>query len=334
MATPAVSVSVQLQVGSGAPSTISVRAIGDSVTAGFGYYEDGSAMTIEQLLDCRPGSTLYDACSSNSLTTSNDGPLQYAPDYGLSNGIAWPANWARANGITNFANYAVTGSTPGQWAPGGAFYRTTQAVESAAPDYVVFTLGANPLLSNMLFGIDNMGCAIWSDLFGDFTTCVLNAFRTVDLQGNLAAVYADLLRNTPSSTQILAMQYHIAVPSIALAYSSKQIERMTELVNQTIAQTVAATRSARIKTVAPPRFDVGIDMTPLARAGYSCFSGGFVDGPSVQSSATQWELQHDPLGGPFCPGPDSGPPWIISADTGIHPSVAGHAQMASALPVP
>ena len=326
---PAVEAAVPLLVGSGAPSSVRVRAIGDSITAGFGWYWNGAAMSFEDLFGCRPGTVLYDACSSNSLTTSNTGPLRYAPDYGLSNRIAWPAQWAARYGVTDYANYAVTGSAPSDWLPGGAFYPQLRAAEASAPDYLVFTLGANPLLSNVLFGIGNMECAIWSDLFGNFTDCVLRAFAQVNLQTNLRALYAHLLANTPASTRIVAMQYYPAVPSIALAYTAKQLERMAELLDQVIAQTVAATGSPRIRTVAPPRFNVGLDMQPLYPSRYSCGSG-FVDGPSNQSSATQWELYLDPVGGTFC----SGTPWIISSDTGIHPNVNGHAQIASVLPPP
>jgi hypothetical protein len=52
-----------------------------------------------------------------------------------------------------------------------------------------------------------------------------------------------------------------------------------------------------------------------------------VDGPSVQSDAAQVELAiTNPFS--FCGTTDY---WIISADTGVHPSVAGHAQFAAAL---
>jgi lysophospholipase L1-like esterase len=311
-----------------------VRALGDSVTAGFGYYGDGSTMSLLDLPDCRPTATAEnDACSSNATNTSDDdGPVQYAPDYGLANDVAWPAQWANRYGITNFANYAISGSEPADWAPGGQFYATTQAVEAADPDYVVLTLGANPLLSNVLFGLDQMGCAIDSDLFGDYTACVQRWFAQVGLVQNLTAVYSELLARTDAT--ILLLQYHLSIPSSALAYSAVQIEQLGDLVNGTIASVAASFGSPRLQVVAPPRFDVGIDMTPLAPDTYSCSELGYqVDGQSVQSSATQDELEIlHPLS--FCSGPAEGPPWVISADTGIHPSAAGHAQMASALPAP
>lgn len=328
-ASAAVASELPILVG-GAASSVRVRAIGDSITAGFGWYSTGAPMSGWSLPWCRPGARLNDACSSNSTTTSNSAPLVYAPDYGLSNKVAWPAQWAAANGITDFANYAVTGSAPSDWRPGGAFYPQLRAATDSRPDYIVFTLGANPLLSNVLFGIDNMKCAIWSDLFGDFTRCVLNAFASVNLTGNLTALYAELLARTPATTKIIAMQYYTAVPSIALAYSSQQLERMSDLLDGVIASTVAAAGSPRLRTLAPPRFNVGIDMSPLVQPSFSCFSGGMVDGPSAQSTLTQDEFKIDPLIDAFC----GGTPWIISADSGIHPEVAGHAQIASVLPTP
>jgi hypothetical protein len=66
-------------------------------------------------------------------------------------------------------------------------------------------------------------------------------------------------------------------------------------------------------------------MTPLAPNVYSCTRLGFrvyVDGPSVQATVAQDELRLDHFS--FCSRPaGAGPPWVISADTGIHPSADG-----------
>ena len=77
-----------------------MRALGDSVTAGFGFYANGGAMSFTRLYRCRPADSGYnDACSSNSLTTnSSQGDLSFAPDYGLSNNVSWAAQWANAHG--------------------------------------------------------------------------------------------------------------------------------------------------------------------------------------------------------------------------------------------
>lgn len=310
-----------------------VRALGDSVTAGFGYYGNGTPMTIGHLLECRPPSQGFDdACSSNSLVTSNKQALEYAPDYGLSNNVSWAAQWANEHAITNFENLAISGSEPADWAPGGEFHATTAQIESEDPDYILMTIGANPLLSEMLFGIDHMGCAIYAQVFGDYSECIEEAFAEVHLQERLKALYTDLVQHTEAT--IYLMQYHLSVPSVALAYSATQIAEMDKLLNREIAKVAAEVNPQRLRVVAPPHFNVGIDVSPVYPSRFSCSSLGYkVDGPSVQSTPTQDELELlHPLS--FCEGPPVGPPWVIGGDTGIHPSAAGYAQMASQVPPP
>lgn len=328
-------VPVQVRVGSVDPSTVSVRTLGDSVTAGFGYFgSTGRAMILDQLLDCKPGATVYnDACSSNSSNTTNVGSdPNYLPDYGLSRNISWPAVWANSYGITNYKNYAVSGSAPSDWLPGGQFNSTLESIEAENPDYIMFTLGANPLLSDMLFGVDEMGCAIYSDLEGDYEACIESAFASVNLAGKLNALYTDLVNKTTS--KIVLMQYHLSIPSSAIAYTTGQIATMGNLMNEVIAEQAAAVSTSRIAVISPPHFNVGIDMDPIFPSKYKCtLFGSRVDGPSVQSTPTQDEFELlDPIS--FCSGPSIGSPWVISGDTGIHPSFAGYAQMADQIPPP
>ena len=327
---------VQVRIGEVDSDDVSVIAFGDSVTAGFGYFgKTGKQMSIEQLIDCRPAATDFnDACSSNSFNrdSSVGTSPDYLPDFGLSRNISWAAQWANEYGITDFENYAVTGSAPSDWLPNGQFDATRQEIEGHNPDYILLTMGANPILSDVLFGIDNMGCALEADLFGDFRQCVLDYFAAVDLSQNLQQLYSSLVNST--SSEIIVMQYHLSIPATALAYSAVQLEMMGDLLNEVIASEAESVSTERITVVTPPRFDVGIDMTPLAPADFSCsFLGYKVDGPSVQSTPSQDELLIDhPLS--FCSGPAIGPPWVISGDTGIHPSAAGYFQMASQIPAP
>lgn len=330
----AATVAAAIQIKVGGDTSLVVRALGDSVTAGFGYYDDGTQMDFTSLLTCKPGATAYDdACSSNSTNRSNEEPaVAYAPDFGLANNVSWAAQWANAHAVTNYKNFAISGSEPADWAPGGQFYPTTARIEAEEPDYVLMTVGANPLLSEMLFGADNMGCAIWSDVFGRYRECIEAAFAEVHLRDNLKSLYADLVDNTEAT--IVLMQYPLSVPASALAYSATQIATMGAMLNEQIASVAAEVSSSRLRVAAPPHFNVGIDLAPIYPSAYSCSDLGYeVDGRSVQSEPSQDELLLDhPLS--FCSGPASGPPWVIAGDTGIHPSAAGYAQMAAQVPPP
>lgn len=327
-------VEAPIQIKVAAPKRIVVRALGDSVTAGFGYYDNGKQMDFTSLPSCKPAESAYDdACSSNSTNTSNeDAGVSYAPDYGLANNVSWAAQWANEHGVSNFENLAVSGSEPSDWVPGGQFYPTTKRIEAEAPNYILMTAGANPLLSDMLFGVDNMGCAIWSHVSGEYRECIEKAFAEVNLRGNLKSLYTELVDNTRAT--IYLMQYHLSVPATALAYSAGQIATMGLLMNEAIASVAAEVNSSRLRVIEPPHFNVGIDVSPVFPSDYSCSRFGYlVDGRSVQSTPSQDELEIDhPLS--FCSGPAEGPPWVISGDTGIHPSATGYAQMAARVPAP
>ncbi len=327
--------SVQVTVAT--PKLISVRAIGDSVTAGYGYYDDAREMPIYRLPECKPlGTHLNDACSSNSTATYETGveePISYAPDYGLANDVSWAAQWANAYGVTDYENLAVTGSEPKNWAPGGTLYATTKAVEAENPDYILMTMGANPILAETLFGLDPMGCAIYADIFGEYNRCVERAFAKVNLRTELHRLYADLVEHSTST--IYLMQYHLSIPSSALAYTSAQIAETAALMNQAIAEVAAEVSPTRLQVIAPPHFNVGLDIEPVSPAGYECgeLVTDRVDGPSVQSAATQAELHlFHPV--EFCPQAEGEAPWVISGDTGIHPSAEGYFHMASRIPAP
>ncbi len=322
------------QVKVGSAGGVVVRAMGDSVTAGFGYYDNGKLMPFTSLRSCEPGETFYnDACSSNSVSRDNGGKkVEYASDYGLADNVSWAAQWANAHGVANYENLAVSGSEPSDWLPEGQLFETAKRIEAEDPDYIPMTMGANPLLSEMLFGTDNMGCAIESDITGGYRECIEEAFEKVHLRANLKQLYGELVAKTEAT--IFLMQYHLSIPSSALAYSATQIAMMGVLLNETIASVASEVAPKRLRVVAPPYFAVGIEMEPVHRNSFSCSRLGFeVDGQSVQSEPTQDELEiSHPLS--FCEGPAEGPPWVISGDTGIHPSAAGYAQMASRVPAP
>ena len=97
----------------------------------------------------------------------------------------------------------------------------------------------------------------------------------------------------------------------------------------------AAMYAFGLQVVTPPHFNVGVSLEPVYPGNYSCSILGYtVDGPSVQATPTQDELEAAHYLS-FCPGPQGGgEPWVIGADTGIHPSPAGYRQMASQVPAP
>lgn len=315
----------------GAPSGVVVRALGDSVTAGFGYYSNGKNFPLDDLFTCEPSKTLFnDACSSNSTSTKAvEGAPEYAPDYGLANDVSWAAQWANEHGITNYKNFAVSGSEPGNWAPGGFLYKYTKQIEAEDPDYLLLTLGANPLLSKLLTSPRDLWCAATSEL-PEFEACIREEFAKVGLRTNLKNVYAELLSRTAAT--IYVMQYHLSIPWSALADSTLEIARANQMLNEEVAAVVAEMGNSRMQLVIPPPFDVGIDIAPVHPSTYTCRIYP-VDGPSVQSTGTQIELEDHPLS--FCSGPaGGGENWVIDNDTGIHPSAAGYRQMASQVPAP
>jgi hypothetical protein len=90
------------------------------------------------------------------------------------------------------------------------------------------------------------------------------------------------------------MQYHLSIPSTALAYTAVQIAEMAKMMNAEIAKVAGEVNPRRLQVVAPPHFNVGIDLAPVYPSKFSC----------------------------------------SRFDTGIHPSATGYTQMASQVPAP
>lgn len=316
----------------GTASNPTVRAIGDSVTAGFGYYgATGLEIGLGDLYGCRPvaGET-NDACSSNSLAEkSGTSKVPYPKDYGLATGISWAAQWAKGNGVTDYKNFAISGSEPANWAPNGVFYSSiTEKMEKEEPDFILLTLGANPLLSKMLFEPEEWACGL--EGLKEFEECVAKEFEEAKLRESLKSLYADLVKNTAAT--IYVMQYHLAVPWSALFDSSIELAAANEMLNREIASVAGGFGGGRLKVISPPHFFVGLELGRFYPSTYVCRYYP-VDGRSVQSYKTQGELKVHLFS--FCPGPGEGEaPWVINNDTGIHPSVTGYSHMAAEVPAP
>jgi lysophospholipase L1-like esterase len=302
-----------------------MRAIGDSVTAGFGYLGDGTPMSVLQLPFCIPPSALNDRCSSNSSNgPSTGGPPSWSPDFGYGNAIAWPAQFARVNGIpaSAFENLAVSGAAPVDWATGGQLADVLAEVVADDPDLTVITLGANPLLDLFLAG-RGIGCAATlSD--PAFRACVQKLVDQQQLVPRLRAVIAQLL--VAPGNRVVVSQYHQAIPASSI-FGVSSLRILGQVLNANVAEAVqgAPGFGTSVFLMEPPLFPVGLPPGSVSCPG-AIFTS-VVDGQSRQSEAAQDELlATNPLS--FC---DSTEYWIISADTGIHPSVTGHAQYAAAL---
>ena len=326
-----------------------MRALGDSVTAGFGYYEDGSPMLVVDLLDCKPPAVVTNRCSSNSDEGPGyTGPPEWSADFGLGNDVSWAAQFA--NGLQGgghvtapdmFQNRAVTGSAPSDWLSDGILADQLEAIVAENPELIVFTMGANPLLTTILLTEAGEECA-FTGTVAALEACIQPFFDRVQLTLRLQQFYTALL-GAPNST-IVTFQYHLAIPSANL-FAVWQLEAMTDYFNAQIATAVANTKAAlpqeagRLILIQAqtdpassspqqvPRFNIGLPPNGQSWSPpYNCGRGDFVDGPSHQSSPTQTEFWVEHLFA-YCQGPE----WIIRADSGIHPNSAGYAGFANAL---
>lgn len=302
-----------------------MRAVGDSVTAGFGFLGDGTPMGATQFPSCIPPAALNDRCSSNSPNgPGSAGDPAWTTDYGLGNRVAWPAQFAAANGIgaASFENRAVSGAAPADWATGGQLNAVLAGVVADDPDLTVMTLGANPLLDIFLEG-RGIGCAATlSD--SAFRACIQGYIDGQELVPRLRSVIAQLL--VAPGNRVVVSQYHQSIPA-ATIFGVSSLRILGEVLNANVAAAVqgAPGFGSRVFLMTPPLFPVGLPPGDVSCPGEIFTS--VVDGQSRQSRAAQDELEvDDPLS--FCGSTEY---WIISADTGIHPSVAGHAQLAAAL---
>ncbi|HEU5324168.1 MAG TPA: hypothetical protein VFX28_25430, partial [Methylomirabilota bacterium] len=179
-----------------------------------------------------------------------------------------------------------------------------------------------PLLDEFLAGRGTGCAATLSD--AAFRACIQ---RLIDQQGlvpRLRAVIARLL--VAPGTRVVVSQYHLSIPASSI-FSVSSLRIIAEVVNDNVAAAVegAPGFGSRLFLMTPPLFPVGLPPGDVSCPGEVFTS--VVDGHSRQSQVAQDELLlTDPVS--FC---DSTEYWIISADTGIHPSAAGHAQYAAAL---
>jgi hypothetical protein len=220
----------------------SVIFLGDSVTAGFGYFgtkEDAKNISgsvnnkfanswyfgDNSLSDCNPpdGPTPTNQCSNNNYNGApwSAGPWQAGPDapnVAYSYQIAASQNPAAAAPIEN---WAITGSTPEQWDAGGAFSFELNSIKDTT---VVLTLGANPILSETLnikvsgfnqvqgscSGMEWLGwTGWWAYPTSHVVDCVNQQWLQRGQTDHLLGVYKTLLKN---NNHVLALRYPRGCP--------------------------------------------------------------------------------------------------------------------------
>ncbi|MEI6622588.1 MAG: SGNH/GDSL hydrolase family protein [Actinomycetes bacterium] len=316
-----------------------IVAIGDSFTAGFGFYGNGSEMGVTDLPGCMPADTPNDACSSNSNTGSKDAPgINFTTDYGFNNQVSWAAGFAATQGITTqnaeqyYRNFAVTGSTAEEWAKDKLKFTqfdnlpALDVVAEEDPDLILMTLGGNPSLTNILFGGGNK-CAVLQRY-----DCFQSVIDSFDTRQNLEEVYRRLLKTTDAL--ILPMLYPQIVPAATL-FSAEGLLVARQALNDTIAQATNNVRNelpAEAWRLVWTHKDFRVGIAPgrywsfLQCFGATAYGLNDADGPSDQSTATQAVFAFSRKFTGWCPGS----PWIISGDTGIHPNQKGYRNLRDA----
>ena len=311
----------------GTAAAQTMRVLGDSVSAGFGYLGDGTPWKARDLLRCMPERHDNDRCASNAANVvGSTSPLRFLPDFGLGNGVAWPAQAARSLGLTRagqFANFAISGATPADFDTGGKFAHLTARAMRDAPDVVVVMLGANPMLHEFIMG-RAYGCELrWR--LASFAACADAHVQASGLTRHLASIIRSLV--VGSRTQVVVVNYPVAVPASAFLQVDR-VRYVAGALQGAVRAAVQASGTAGDRTLLMegPQASTG-----LGPGTHRCETNALgahprVDGESTQARVTQMKLAIlHPFG--FCPGAVR---WFVSSETGAHLSVAGHAQYARA----
>lgn len=212
-------------------SGLVIRAIGDSVTAGFGYADaDGDRFDAIEL----------PFCASRAAH-----PRCQDPD-----GVAYPARYASGVEDANFVNYAISGSTAADWLGEGKrpeLNARLQArfakVVAADPDVTVLTLGANPLLDSFLTDIAGRRlCATTRDR-QKARACIRTALDEERVEARLQRIYDELL-DTPDDGRnglVVVFQYPESHPPSAIGVNvTVLVEELRLAIAASVARAIAA----------------------------------------------------------------------------------------------
>lgn len=268
-------------------------AVGDSVTAGFGYNAAGNGLSPLDVGHCAGLSkpqTAWPACQ---------GPLS----------VAYPAVYARRKrlGTDQFSNAAVEGSTAYDWAQGKWRSRLDRVVASA-PTLTVLTLGADPALTDVIIpGNAGYDCFHRARSGPEAANCAdyeLNKNNTVH---DLETVYQRLLSANGNRNRVAVFLYYNTIPvtlsfsvwppstfdlnayqnGIKVFFLNQELNKQITRAITTVAAQLSPEQRTRIRAVEP--------------------------GPFEAHTCTDQQ------------------PWILKTDTCIHPTADGHIQLASQL---
>lgn len=338
--------------------------LGDSVTAGYGYLgakEDPAVAvgTVNEpfannwltgptsLSYCTPVSdgVLDDRCSNNNVLGApwDAGSWKQgvaAPNVAYSYQIAARQN---ANSAVPVQNWAITGSTPQMWDVGGDFSSQLQKVKNTT---VVMTLGANPILASLM-EIDvigfpkvsgdcvdsTLGFDRGSGWFGypaqKVVDCVNEQWASNNQTAHLENVYKTLLQN---NNKVLALGYYRMCPwsfgewqpeanlfsGPATGYSCRQMIYQKRACPKCDRQ---GTISQWTQAVAAQN-EINQKIQSAVADVQQWAKGRGLNPHDLQYTIPDADVwtQHQAW---------SDDSWIFKNDTWIHPSKAGHAQLAN-----
>ncbi|MEZ5185475.1 MAG: hypothetical protein R2720_06995 [Candidatus Nanopelagicales bacterium] len=337
--------------------------LGDSVTAGFGYFgqkENAKNVTgtvnnpfpnswyfgDSSLSDCSPSgvTTPIDQCSNNNYDGApwSAGPWQAgpkAPNVAYSYQIAASQDPSTAVPVEN---WAITGSTPAQWDTGGAFNFQLKSIKDT---HVVMTLGANPILGSMLqvklagVTVTNGACADSTQWLGwtgwwayppqHVIDCADQQWSQNQQTGHLESVYKTLLQN---NNKVLVMGYYPTCPwSFGVWQPEGNLSKGPAAGNSCPSQKqkVSSCSNCPVKG-STTQWEQAIAVQNAMNAKIEAAVGQVQIWASTQPGLSASDLQY------ARPNVNTwqqhqawdSDPWVNKNDTWIHPNPEGHAQLA------
>lgn len=334
-------------------TTTDVIFLGDSVTAGFGHCgaEENApdvTCTVNQdfanawydgdnsLDDCDPPTIPDDRCSNNNFDGApwNAGPWTNSPN---SPTTAYSFQIAQSQPVSSAAtieNWAMTGSTPANWDTNGAF---NSQLTSISNKMVVLTLGTNPLMSNFLdidldgypastgacsnSTTEQIGSGVLAYSVADVASCAQRLWAQNNQTQHLTNIYNTLLRN---GNKVLVLGYYHVCP---WSFGNWQPDGSLE--------GGPASGQPCTSQFAVPQSGGGPEISQYQQA------TGTIDAVNSWVAAAVASVQHtNPRGANLqftLPNQAqwdqhqawSSSSWIFLNDTWLHPSFAGHTQLAA-----